>query len=36
MLDAAKAMAMTTYDLLREPDLLREAKEELAIELESP
>jgi amidohydrolase len=35
MLDAAKAMAMTTYDLLREPDLLREAKEELAIELES-
>jgi amidohydrolase len=36
MLDAAKAIAMTTYDLLYEPDLLQKAKEELATELESP
>jgi metal-dependent amidase/aminoacylase/carboxypeptidase family protein len=36
MLDAAKAMAMTTYDLFTEPELLKEAKKQLAIEIESP
>jgi amidohydrolase len=36
MLDAAKAMAMTAYDLLSDPELLRKAKEELSIELKSP
>ncbi|MFZ2098297.1 MAG: M20 family metallopeptidase [Anaerolineales bacterium] len=35
MLDAAKAMAMTTVDLLSKPDLLTKAKEELAFELKS-
>lgn len=32
MLDAAKAMAMTTVDLLSNPKLLREAKQELVLE----
>jgi amidohydrolase len=36
MLDAAKAMAMTTYDLLSNPKLLNKAKEELTFELKSP
>jgi amidohydrolase len=35
MLDAAKAMAMTTIDLLTNPDLLLQAKDELSIALKS-
>jgi metal-dependent amidase/aminoacylase/carboxypeptidase family protein len=35
MLDAAKAMAMTTVDLLSAPDLIIKAKEELSSDLKS-
>jgi metal-dependent amidase/aminoacylase/carboxypeptidase family protein len=35
MLDAAKAMAMTTVDLLSNPGLLSKAKDELTITLKS-